>query len=51
MRTPSRNFWQVRSFTSPTWPAERTWVPQQAQQSAPGKVTSRTTPGMNFLLR
>ena len=51
MRTPERNFWQESSFTSPTWPEEDTWVPQQAQVSAPGKETMRTCPWMAFLLR
>ena len=51
MRTPSRSFWQERTFTSPTCPARSTWVPQQAQQSAAGKVTMRTWPVRAFLLR
>ena len=51
MRTPSRKFWQERTLMSPTSPARRTWVPQQAQQSAPGKATIRTWPVSSFLLR
>lgn len=51
MRTPSRNFWQESSLTSPTCPEENTWVPQQAQVSAPGKETMRTWPVRAFLLR
>ena len=51
MRTPWRNFWTERNLTRPTSAEVFTWVPQQAQQSAPGKVTIRTSPGMAFLLR
>ena len=51
MRTPSRNFWTDNTFTSSTCPARRTWVPQQAQQSASGKVMMRTAPVSSFLLR
>ena len=50
-RTPSRNFWQLRNFTSPTSPLRMTCVPQQAHRSAPGKPVSRTGPSRAFLLR
>ena len=36
---------------SPTCPLDRRWVPQQAQQSAPGQETIRTCPVRAFLLR
>ena len=50
-RTPSRSFWQDRNFTNPTWPLAATWVPQQAQRSAPGNSVMRTGPSIAFLLR